>query len=88
VKTDGGNSDSHPDDPDKIHWGKYDVMGKIIATLSQCQATCRETEEYNFPHRLHIWSLVVGDTVMDHQVWRLPLSLCRSLNAFHALDAG
>jgi hypothetical protein len=88
VKTDGGNSDSHPDDPDKIHWGKYDVMGKIIAMLSQCQATCRETEKYNFPHRLHIWSLVVGNTVMDHQVWRLPLSLCRSLNAFHALDAG
>lgn len=62
IRAHEGNADSNPDYPNKIHWGKFNMMGKFISSTTQCQDQCRNAVEYNFPERPHIRKL------MEHPV--------------------
>lgn len=42
IRADVGNKDFHDDDPTKIHWEKFNMIGRFIDTITQCQQACRE----------------------------------------------
>ncbi|KZT30401.1 ras GEF [Neolentinus lepideus HHB14362 ss-1] len=65
IRTQEGNPDVKPNDPSKIHWGKYNLMGRFISTIIQCQAQCRTSLDYDFPELSHISDLLLRDCLMD-----------------------
>lgn len=50
-----------------INWFKFNLMGKFIDTIMQCQAQCRMSDEYGFPENPFISSLLKIQ-VMDEDV--------------------
>ena len=58
IKAHEGNDDLNPAFPSKIHWGKFNMMGKFVTTTVQCQNQCRNSEDYNFPQRPLIAALL------------------------------
>ncbi|PFH54496.1 hypothetical protein AMATHDRAFT_70 [Amanita thiersii Skay4041] len=68
IKTNEGNSDSHSDDSTKIHWGKFNLIGKLIISTSQYQTQCRNAPEYNFPDRGDIVSRLFNRQLMTEEV--------------------
>ena len=42
IRADVGNKDFQDDDPTKIHWEKFNMIGRFIDSISQCQNSCRE----------------------------------------------
>ncbi|KAK7694634.1 hypothetical protein QCA50_001821 [Cerrena zonata] len=46
IRAHEGNPDFHDDDPAKIHWAKFNMMGRFIDTISQCQKACIDTRAY------------------------------------------
>jgi hypothetical protein len=67
IRAHEGNADSHPDHPNKIHWGKFNMIGKFVNSTTQCQVQCRNAPEYNFPERPYIRKLM-EHPVMDSEV--------------------
>ncbi|KAG5648007.1 hypothetical protein DXG03_007041 [Asterophora parasitica] len=67
IKAHVGNGDFNTTDPFKIHWGKFNMMGRFISSTAQCQAQCRTAGEYNFQERPHIAELL-NRPVMNDQV--------------------
>jgi len=50
IRAHEGNTDFHDDDPNHIHWEKWNMMGRFIDGVTQSQQACRETKAYeNFP---------------------------------------
>lgn len=76
IRAHEGNPDSHPTDPTKIHWAKFNMIGKFIHTTTQYQQQCRSSEDYLFPERPEIRDLLMRECVMDPDVsrkyYRLP----------------
>jgi hypothetical protein len=68
IRAHEGNTDDNPDMAGKVHWGKYNMIGKFIKATTQCQAQCRNSTEYNFPERLHISNLIFTVTSMNEDV--------------------
>ncbi|KAG6911950.1 hypothetical protein DXG01_000198 [Tephrocybe rancida] len=66
IKAHEGNGDFHSSDPNKIHWGKFNMMGKFISSTVQCQAQCKTAADYSFTERAHIRELL-GRPVMNDQ---------------------
>jgi hypothetical protein len=62
IRAHEGNADSHPDHPNKIHWGKFNMIGKFVNSTTQCQVQCTNAPEYDFPERPYIRKL------MEHPV--------------------
>lgn len=46
IKAHEGNNESNSQHPGKIHWGKFNMMGKFISSTTQCQTRCRLSTEY------------------------------------------
>ncbi|KAI0094911.1 ras guanine nucleotide exchange factor domain-containing protein [Irpex rosettiformis] len=46
IRAHEGNSDFHDDDPTHIHWEKWNMMGRFIDGITQCQQACREDTKY------------------------------------------
>jgi hypothetical protein len=66
-----GNGDFHPEDPSKIHWAKFNMMGKFIHLVKQHQLRCRNAEDgYSFEERSELRG-ILNVAVMDSEV-----SLC------------
>ena len=69
-----GNPDYKADDPTKIHWAKFDMLGKFIASTSQYQPQCRGPNGYSLyenPAVSHLFDV----PVMDYEVGSfLPVS--------------
>ncbi|TFK41136.1 ras guanine nucleotide exchange factor domain-containing protein [Crucibulum laeve] len=59
IRAHEGNEDSNSSDPSKIHWGKYNMMGRFISSTTQCQTQCTITNDYTFPDRMAIRELIV-----------------------------
>lgn len=84
IKAHEGNVESSDDHPNKIHWGKYNMIGKFVASTTQCQIQCKNAPEYNnIPDRPHIRRLL-DQSVMDGEVrsfslkfWQVSLKLHR-----------
>lgn len=62
-----GNPDTKPDDPSKIHWAKFNMIGKFIGNTSQYQAQCRDPNEYNFTENKVVAGLL-DIVTMDYDV--------------------
>ncbi|KAJ8084022.1 hypothetical protein PM082_002789 [Marasmius tenuissimus] len=67
IRAHEGNEDFNSSDRSKIHWGKFNMMGRFITSTTQCQAQCRSTTDYNFPERPHISALLQSKYVMDDE---------------------
>lgn len=65
IRAHEGNEDMNPSDSTKIHWGKFNMMGRFIASTNQCQAQCENAPEYSFPDRPNIAELFVKRPVMS-----------------------
>ncbi|KAG6885276.1 hypothetical protein C0993_003707 [Termitomyces sp. T159_Od127] len=59
IKAHEGNGDFNSSDTTKIHWGKFNMMGRFISSTAQCQAQCRTAADYNFTERNHIRELLL-----------------------------
>lgn len=71
IRAHEGNPDYNPD-PNKVHWGKFNMIGKFITSTTQCQAQCRTNTDYDFPEHKDIHTLVFNSYVMDDEVGILP----------------
>jgi len=72
IRAHEGNEDVNPSDPTKIHWGKFNMMGRFISSTNQCQAQCENAPEYSFPDRPNIAELFVKRPVMSLEVTFCP----------------
>lgn len=68
IRAHEGNPDFGVTEPNKVHWGKFNMLGRFIHTTTQCQLQCQLTPDYNFPDRLKIRDLVFNDFVMSEEV--------------------
>lgn len=68
IRAHEGNEDVNPSDPTKIHWGKFNMMGRFISSTSQCQAQCDNASEYVFRENPAIAELFVKRPVMNLEV--------------------
>ncbi|KAI0068347.1 ras GEF [Artomyces pyxidatus] len=69
IRAHEGNDDFHPSDPTKIHWAKFNMIGKFIHTTTEFQAHCRD-DSYTFKERPEICDLLTRDIVMDPEMQR------------------
>ncbi|KAH8835252.1 ras guanine nucleotide exchange factor domain-containing protein [Flagelloscypha sp. PMI_526] len=76
IKANEGNDDVDPQDPTKIHWGKFNMMGRFISSTTICQAQCRASleNEYKFPQRDHIRVLLNTPYLMNDKAQSARLS--------------
>ncbi|KAJ7615289.1 ras guanine nucleotide exchange factor domain-containing protein [Mycena polygramma] len=72
------NDDINPSDPSKIHWGKFNMMGRFINSTTQCQAQCRAVGDYNFPVRQYINDLLSAKCVMTDEMQTAQMEKSRS----------
>lgn len=72
IRAHEGNGDTNDAYPSKIHWAKFNMMGRFIASTLQCQAQCRNSNDYGFPERTAIAELFVKIPVMSTEVCTWP----------------
>ena len=71
-----GNPDENVNDPTQLHWGKFNIMGKFINTITVCQVQCRNTNDYDFPDRSYIRALIMKRPLMTDEVSPFNFSTC------------
>ncbi|CAL1695877.1 unnamed protein product [Somion occarium] len=77
IRAHEGNCDFHDDDPAKIHWAKFNMMGRFIDTIAQCQRACRESGAYQYAKRHDLYDAMLIDNpelLMTDESQRHPLS--------------
>lgn len=62
-----GNPDFKSDDPTKVHWAKFDMIGKFVATTTQLQHQCYGPQGYKFTENSAVAHLF-DVPVMDYDV--------------------
>ncbi|KAI6047627.1 ras guanine nucleotide exchange factor domain-containing protein, partial [Pisolithus marmoratus] len=65
IRAHEGNPDFNRTEPNKIHWGKFTMLGRFIQCTTQCQIQCQTTSDYNFRERPKIRDLVFNGYVMS-----------------------
>ena len=68
IRAHEGNSDYSDAHPSKIHWAKFNMIGRFIAGTVQAQEQCRHSPEYTLEEQLTIHNLLVTDYIMDIEV--------------------
>ncbi|KAK0208341.1 ras guanine nucleotide exchange factor domain-containing protein [Desarmillaria ectypa] len=68
IRSHEGNDDFHSDDATKVHWGKFNMMGRFITNTTQCQAQCLSTTDYNFVERQNITTMLQCNFLMDEEM--------------------
>ncbi|KAJ6610889.1 ras guanine nucleotide exchange factor domain-containing protein [Mycena sp. CBHHK59/15] len=68
IRAHEANDDVNPTDSNKIHWGKFNMMGRFINSTTQCQAQCRAANDYNFPLRQPIVDMLLSPFVMNDEM--------------------
>ncbi|KAF8271479.1 ras guanine nucleotide exchange factor domain-containing protein [Lactarius quietus] len=54
-----GNGDFHPEDSAKIHWAKFNMMGRFVHLVKKYQVRCRDGDDgYLFEERLELQGLL------------------------------
>ncbi|KAG1758863.1 ras guanine nucleotide exchange factor domain-containing protein [Suillus occidentalis] len=51
IRAHEGNPNVNLDDPSKIHWGKFNMFGRLIQTTTHCQIQCQTNPDYCLPSR-------------------------------------
>lgn len=62
-----GNPDTKPDDPTKINWSKYSMMGRFIEVTTSIQYRCVGPNGYRLPENKYLGQLF-DVPVMDYEV--------------------
>jgi len=65
IRAHEANDDVNQTDSTKIHWGKFNMMGRFINSTTQCQGQCRAVSDYNFPPRQHINDMLLAPVMND-----------------------
>jgi len=68
IKANEANLDQREDDPNLIHWGKYNMIGRFIGTVAQCQTQCRISPDYSWKERRDISDLLRERKLMTIEV--------------------
>lgn len=68
IRANEGNDDINEADPTKIHWGKFNMMGRFVDTTTQCQVQCRNSSDYDFLERPVVAELLTRRPVMNLEV--------------------
>lgn len=53
-----GNSDVKEEDSSKIHWAKFDMIGKFVHSTAEYQMQCRISGDYNFRENPNVGELL------------------------------
>lgn len=89
IRAHEGNPDYSDAHPSKIHWAKFNMIGRFIAGTVQAQEQCRQSPEYKFEEQPTINNLVLTEFIMDLEVSPLVGVLFRQLaDVPLLLDAG
>ncbi|EKM61029.1 uncharacterized protein PHACADRAFT_247338 [Phanerochaete carnosa HHB-10118-sp] len=79
------NADFFDDDPTHIHWAKFNMIGRFIDAIAQCQASCLETRTYEkFPEDIKARELLLfnkENLLMDQEMKEERLRLDQSEDA-------
>ncbi|THV04927.1 ras GEF [Dendrothele bispora CBS 962.96] len=67
IRAHEANDDFQSSDRTKIHWAKFNMMGRFITSTTQCQAQCRSTTDYDFIERKYISNLIFTKYLMDDE---------------------
>ncbi|EIW86690.1 ras GEF [Coniophora puteana RWD-64-598 SS2] len=67
IRAHEGNSDVHAFDPQLIHWGKYNMLGRFVQNIMHCQASCQNAKEYRYLERSKIADMIQGDRLIMSQ---------------------
>ncbi|KAH9082162.1 ras GEF, partial [Lactarius deliciosus] len=63
-----GNGDFHPEDPSKIHWAKFNMMGRFVHLVKKYQLRCRGVEDgYSFEERPELQG-ILNVTIMHNEM--------------------
>ena len=63
-----GNGDFHPEDTSKIHWAKFNMMGKFVHLVKQYQLRSGNAEDgYLFEERPELRD-ILNVVIMDSEV--------------------
>ncbi|KAG1783933.1 ras guanine nucleotide exchange factor domain-containing protein [Suillus placidus] len=68
IRAHEGNPNVNPDDPAKIHWGKFNMFGRFIQTTTHCQIQCQENPDYCLVSRDRILKVVFNEYVMSEDM--------------------
>ncbi|KAG2154869.1 ras guanine nucleotide exchange factor domain-containing protein [Suillus clintonianus] len=68
IRAHEGNPNVNPDDPAKIHWGKFNMFGRFIQTTTHCQIQCQTNPDYCLPSRDRILKVVFNEFVMSEDM--------------------
>ncbi|TFK30463.1 ras GEF [Coprinopsis marcescibilis] len=74
IRANEGNGDFNEADPTKIHWGKFNMMGRFVDTTTQCQVQCNNSNDYAFIERPGIADLLVKRPVMTTEMQKSRLA--------------
>ena len=66
-RADSANSDFKPDEPDKINWAKFNMMGRFIETVTDIQQRCVGPLGYGLQQDENFGRLL-DVPVMDYEV--------------------
>lgn len=75
IRAHEGNPDAHVNDSSKIHWGKFNLIGKFIVSTTQCQIQCRNAVEYQFPDRADAVERLLRYPLMTEELKKMRLPL-------------
>ncbi|KIP11969.1 hypothetical protein PHLGIDRAFT_98679 [Phlebiopsis gigantea 11061_1 CR5-6] len=82
IRAHEANTDFQDNDPTHIHWAKFNMMGRFIDGITQCQQSCRETRTYdNFPEDFKARELLLfnkENLLMDSDMQRDRMALDKS----------
>jgi len=68
IKAHVGNRDFHPEEPTKVHWAKFNMMGKFIHLVMQYQLRSGSAEEgYSFEERPELRE-ILNVPIMDSEM--------------------
>lgn len=65
IRANEGNPDYFQSDQSKIHWGKFNMMGRFVSQTTQYRTQCQNSLDYNFPRREHIEQLLNTPFLMN-----------------------
>ncbi|KIY71610.1 ras GEF [Cylindrobasidium torrendii FP15055 ss-10] len=68
IRSHEANPDMSTNDPSRIHWGKFNMIGRFITSTTQCQAQCRSTQDYNFSERPDLRNMLLVNCLMDNEM--------------------
>ncbi|KAG2336650.1 ras GEF [Suillus weaverae] len=68
IRAHEGNPNVNPDDPAKIHWGKFNMFGRLIQTTTHCQIQCQTNPDYCLPPQDRILKVIFNEYVMSEEM--------------------